>query len=252
MRKWTLWNMILREADGVASGGGEPAPAPVGADASILFPSDGPAPAAGDAKPADAPAGDWKEYEADPAKSAEDNAAAKAEHDKAKPATDDVSGKVPEDGKYALTMPDGVALDGELAEALGPEFKELGLTNAQAQKLVDKYIGIQQERASKQSEGFGKVVTGWADAAKKDPDMGGDKWGATVQASQRAVNALGTPALKEYLNASGGGNHPELIRFMAKAGALISEDIPASGGAEGKGKPAEPAYTLFPSDAPKG
>jgi hypothetical protein len=66
------------------------------------------------------------------------------------------------------------------------------------------------------------------------------------------VDRLGTPALKEYLNASGGGNHPELIRFMAKAGAMIAEDNPASGGAGGAGKPAEAAYTLFPSDAPKG
>lgn len=243
--------MILREAEGV--GTGAPAAAP---DAgSILFPNDAPA----DGKPADPPAGDapaagdWKEYIPDPAKSEADNAAAKAEHDKAKPADpNDPAGKVPEDGKYDLKMPDGVDLDGELAEALGPEFKELGLTNAQAQKLVDKYIGIQQARADKQSDGFAKVIEGWATDAKKDPEIGGDKWDASVQAAQRAVNRLGTPALKEYLNSSGGGNHPELIRFMAKAGAMIQEDNPASGGAGGAGKPAEAAYTLFPTDAPKG
>lgn len=258
--------MILREAEGVAGGG---APADPG---TVLFPNDKPAdPPAGDQKPADPaappadgkpadppagdqkPAGEWKEYVPDPAKSDAENAAAKAEHDKTKPADpNDPANKVPEDGKYALTMPEGVELDGELAEALGPEFKELGLTNAQAQKLVDKYIAIQQARADKQSEGFAQIVEGWAATAKKDPEIGGDKWDASVQAAQRAVNRLGTPALKEYLNASGGGNHPELIRFMAKAGAMIAEDNPASGGAGGAGKPADAAYTLFPSDAPKG
>lgn len=245
--------MVLREAEGVAAGGAPAAAAAPAPDAgSILFPNDKPA---GDAPPADAvapAAGDWEEYQDDPAKSAEENAAAKAEHDKGKPAADDPLGKVPEDGKYTLTMPDGVELDGELADALGPEFKELGLTHAQAQKLVDKYIGIQQGRAAKQTEGFAKTVEGWVDTAKKDAEIGGDKWDGTVQAATRAVNRLGTPALKEYLNASGGGNHPELIRFMAKAGAMISEDNPASGGAGGQGKPAEAAYTLFPSDAPKG
>ncbi len=247
-RNWMIspvWN-----AEGGAGGAADPAPAP---DAgSVLFPNDKPADPPAD--PAAAPAaGEWKEYQDDPAKSAEENAAAKAEHDKTKPApADDPAAKVPEDGKYDLKMPDGVELDTELAEALGPEFKELGLTHAQAQKLVDKYIGIQQARAGKQSDDFGKIVEGWADTAKKDPEIGGDKWDGSVLAARRAVDRLGTPALKEYLNASGGGNHPELIRFMAKAGAMIAEDNPASGGAGGAGKPAEAAYTLFPSDAPKG
>lgn len=259
MRKWTLWEMILRQADGVGGGTGEApaaaaAPAADASDASVLFPDDKPAdPPAGDAKPGDsAPAADWKEYQDDPAKSADENAAAKAEHDKTKPAADDDAGKVPADGKYALKMPDGVELDAELADALGPEFAELNLTNAQAQKLVDKYIGIQAARMAKQGETFALTTAGWVDQAKKDAEIGGDKWDASVQAAQRAVNRLGTPALKEYLNASGGGNHPELIRFMSKAGAMISEDNPATGGAEGKGKPADAAYTLFPTDAPKG
>ncbi len=253
MPKW-MKELLRNAPDGGAGGAGGDAPP---ADAkpgvgSILFPDDAPKPdGQGDQKPVDAPAGDWKEYQDDPAKTPEENAAAKAEHDKTKPAADDDASKVPEDGKYALKMPDGVELDTELADALGPEFKEIGLTNAQAQKLVDKYISIQQGRMEKQSETFATMVSGWADTAKKDPEIGGDKWDASVQAAQRAVNHLGTPALKDYLNASGGGNHPELIRFMAKAGALIAEDNPASGGAEGKGKPAEAAYTLFPTDAPK-
>lgn len=248
MRDWM--NMIVWNAPGEGGAGGDPAPA---SDAgSILFPNDKPAdPPAGDQKPADAPAAtDWKEYEPDPSKSDEENAAAKAEHDKTKPV--DPADKVPEDGKYSLKMPDGVELDGELAEALGPEFKELGLTNGQAQKLVDKYIAIQQQRAASQSEGFAKVVEGWANDAKKDPEIGGAKWDASVAAAQRAVNRLGTPALKEYLNASGGGNHPELIRFMAKAGAMIAEDNPASGGAGGAGKPVDPAHLIFANDVPKG
>ena len=190
------------------------------------------------------------EKPADAAKPEPEKAPDGAEADKA--AADDAGAKIPEDGKYDLKLPDGVELDGELASALGPEFKELGLTNAQAQKLVDKYIGIQQARVGKQAEAFAKTVAGWADDAKKDPDMGGAKWDATVSAATQAVNRLGTPALREYLNASGGGNHPELIRFMAKVGALVGEDVPATGGAGGKGTPAEAAHTLFPTDVPKG
>ncbi len=92
----------------------------------------------------------------------------------------------------------------------------------------------------------------WADDAKADKEIGGDKWTGTVSDAQRAINKLGTPALKEYLNASGGGNHPELIRILAKAGALLKEDNPPNDGGQGSGKPAETAHLLFPNDAPKG
>lgn len=254
-------------------GGGTPAPE------SVLFPSEG----NGD-KPADPPAGgnegdsEWKEYEPDPNKSDEENAAAKAEHDAKKPAdkddgdngdngdNDDNADKVPEDGKYDLKMPEGMEADTELAEALGPEFKELGLTNGQAQKLVDKYIEIQQRRAeehAKSPEGAWSMSAygyfkehgtpdTWADTAKADKEIGGDNWNTSVANARRAVEKIGTPELKKYLNSSGGGNHPELIRFMAKAGAMIREDNPANGGAEGAGKPVEAAHALFPTDAPKG
>ena len=260
LRKLNAFNarrMMNAEAEGgsAAAGAGDSA-------GSVLFPDDkaegDQAGQDGDQKAGEgdaaAAAGEWKEYENDPSKSDEENAAAKAEHDKNKPAgdADKKAGEVPADGKYDLKMPDGVELDAELAEALGPEFADLKLTNAQAQKLVDKYIEIQTARGGKQSEAWSQTVQGWADEAKADKEIGGAKWDATVSASQKAVKSLGTPALRDYLNASGGGNHPEMIRFMAKVGAMISEDKPATGGAEGQGKPADAASTLFPNDAPRG
>lgn len=266
-----LWSMIARAADDGGAGGAAPetpaadaAAATAAEPESVLFPNEGKKPddaPAGDAKPEAGKEGDatkddakpagWKEYENDPAKSEAENAAAKAEHDKTKPAAD-AADKVPTDGKYDLKMPDGVELDAELATALGPEFAELKLTNAQAQKLVDKYIEIQGARGAKQSETWAGTVSKWADDAKADKEIGGDKWDGTVKTSRRAVDTLGTPALKEYLEYTGGGNHPEMIRFMAKVGAMIKEDNPATGGAEGAGKPADAAHILFPNDAPKG
>lgn len=257
--------MILRNAEGGSgAAGGETGDGGTKPAETVLFPdenksADG---SAGDPPKDDADkgaAGDWKEYENDPAKSEAENAAAKAEHDKTKPAGKDDKDKktdpadtVPEDGKYTLTMPEGVEVDAELLDAVSPRFKELGLTTKQAQALTDDFIKVQQQRATKQAEGWGETIQKWADDAKSDKDIGGTKWDATVKDSRRAVSTLGTPALREYLNASGGGNHPELIRFMAKVGSMIKEDNPAAGGAEGAGKPVEPAHILFKNDAPKG
>ena len=210
-------------------------------------------------------AADWKEYAPDPAKSDADNAAAKAEHDKTKPAPD-AGDVVPADGKYDLKMPDGVELDADLAAALGPDFKDLGLTNAQAQKLVDKYIATQQARAEANAKSPVGVMAAvmneyfkeagapetWMGKAKADPDIGGANWPKTEANALRFMKHVNDPALNSYLNASFGGNHPALIKAFAKAGELIREDDPASGGAGGAGKPAEAAYTMFPTDAPKG
>ena len=257
--RWLGSTAILFNAEGGSGGGtgGEVQPTPE----SILFPAEK-SPAGdntGDDKTNEAQAGaDWKEYEADASKSAEENARLKAEHDAKKPQEGD--GKkstdpldtVPEDGKYTLTMPEGVELDKELLDAVGADFKELGLTTRQAQQLADKFSALQAARGKTAAEGWANRVQGWADDAKKDPEIGGGKWDATVRSAHTFLNKLGTPELKDYLNASGGGNHPELIRVFAKAGSLIQEDNPPTDGAGGDGKKADPAYILFPNDAPKG
>lgn len=252
-----LWSRIARSPESEGStpppAADTPPPAAPSAD-SVLYPDDKPAgdpPAPEGDKPADdaAPA-DWKEFAPDPAKTDDENAAAKAEHDKTKPAeksdAEKLAAIVPEDGKYALTMPEGVEVDQELLDALGPQFKAKNMTNGEAQALAEKFIEIQTARAAKQNEEWAGTINGWADQAKKDPDIGGAKWDATVAQSRRAIDTLGTPALKEYLNASGGGNHPELIRFMAGVGAMIKEDNPASGNAPGKTM--DRAKILYPDD----
>ncbi|WP_245425851.1 hypothetical protein [Rhizobium sp. J15] len=226
---------IAWSAEGAGSGGAEPE--------NILFPDDAPQGEEGIHEPA-------HDRQANPVKS--DEAAALGKVEEGGETAPDEADTVPEDGKYTLTMPDGIAVDEELLAALGPDFRELGLTNSEAQKLADRFIAIQAARAETRGKVWGETVSKWADDAKADAEIGGRKWDGTVRDSRRFVNTMGTPALREYLEASGGGNHPELIRIFAKAGALIKEDDPATGGAGGAGRPVDPAHVLFPNDAPKG
>ncbi|MGZ2484000.1 hypothetical protein ACVITL_002523 [Rhizobium pisi] len=120
---------IAWSAEGAGSGGGEPE--------NILFPADVPQ------QRTDGGEG----YQADPGKADGENALAKAERDGEGEAARGEADRVPEDGKYTLTMPDGIAVDEELLGALGPDFRELGLTNGEAQKLADRFIAIQAGRA---------------------------------------------------------------------------------------------------------
>lgn len=204
---------------------------------------------AGDDKPKaeDSADGDWKPYENDPALSDEENAAKKLENDLKHPIN-----QVPEDGKYSLTMPDGIELDTELMDALGPTMAELKLSNGHAQQLVDKYIEAQTAREAKRAEEWTQTINGWADQAKADPEIGGNKFDTTLANAKSALTRFGTPDLNSYLETSGAGNHPEVIRLMAKVGAMIGEDNPAITDNPGKGAEVDPAHAMYPDDKPKG
>lgn len=197
----------------------------------------------------DAPAGDGTTPPADTTPAAEGEGAPAAEGEGEAPGPLDT---VPEDGVYALTMPEGVEVDQELLGALAPQFKELGLTTSQAQALADKFIAAQQSKMEGAQAQFAETVSKWVDDAKKDPEIGGAKWDSTVKNASGVVSRFGSPELKEFLNSSGAGNHPELIRFMAKVGAMIGEDNPAISENPGRAQARDTASILYPDDKPKG
>lgn len=237
---WMKNNLIVFAPDGAGSGmSGDPAPAdpavsPAADAGSVLYPDD--PPKTDGEKPADPPAGEG-EAKADGEGEAKADAAADT---------------VPEDGKYDLKMPEGVEVDQAMLDQFAPTFKELGLTTKQAQALADKFIEAQNTRGEAQAQSWAKTIGDWVDRAKADPEIGGAKWDATVKDASGIVKRFGNDALREYLNASGAGNHPEMIRFMAKVGAMIGEDRPAISENPGKKIAQDTAAILYPDDQPKG
>jgi hypothetical protein len=165
--------------------------------------------------------------------------------------TPDPADEIPEDGRYDFNLPEGMAIDQKLAEAMSPVLKDIGLTRGQAQALAGALAAHRQAEAANGSREWADIQTGWVNSAKKDSEIGGARWDASVSTAQGALARFGTPGLRAFLTESGGGNHPEVIRFMARVGNAIAEDRPESGGAGG-GRPREAAHLLFPSDKPKG
>jgi len=214
---------LMRAPDG-HDGGGTPAPSPT------------PTPSATDTLAADATAlgGDGGDVaaaesggttalggEADaPVKTAEELA---ADAEKAKAAA------VPE--KYELTAPEGMTLAAADIDAATPIFKELGLSNEQANKLIPLAAQMAQRIQDKANqEILASVATdrkAWLDTARADPEIGGANWDTTMQVSASALDQLGFPKgspFRVLLNESGLGNHPEMIRAFAKVGKAIGED----------------------------
>lgn len=144
-----------------------------------------------------------------------------------------------------FAMPEGVNMDPMAISSFSEVAKELNLSQGAAQKMIDK---MAPAMASRQAELLTQARTEWASAASADKEYGGDKLSANLAVAKKAMDQFGTPELRELLNQSGLGNHPEVIRVFYRAGKAISEDHFVMGqGAPGASN--DPAKRLFPNQA---
>lgn len=147
---------------------------------------------------------------------------------------------VPE--KYDLTAPEGMEFDTEAFAAAEPVFREIGLTNEAAQKLMPvagefaKRVGAAAitKHALDQAAQFNATKAEWAKEAQADAELGGANWNDTVDVfAAKALDSLGFPKgapLREYLTETGLGNHPEMIRLLRRVGERVSEAGFVTGG----------------------
>lgn len=119
-------------------------------------------------------------------------------------------------------MPDGETLDQSMVDAALPIFKELKLTQEQAQQLVD----LQAANVKAANEAFAADKTSRLDAIKNGKEFGGDKFEASAEAVGRALNTVLTQdeqvALKAYTDRF--GPCPEIFTMMARVATRMKED----------------------------
>lgn len=136
---------------------------------------------------------------------------------------------VPE--KYEFTAPEGTKLTETIIGEFSTVVKEMGLSQEAAQNLFSKLAPVYaKEYAAQQAEQFTSYKTELETLSKADKEFGGDKLNENLAVAKKALDTLGTPALRELLDVSGLGNHPELIRYFFRTGKAISEDKFVPGG----------------------
>jgi hypothetical protein len=123
--------------------------------------------------------------------------------------------------KYEFKAADGVKYDDQVIGAFSEVAKDLNLPQEAAQKVLDKMAPV---IAARQSEQLQAARNEWAESAKADKEYGGEKLPENLSHAKRALEQFGTPELRTLLNESGLGNHPEVIRFMYRAGKSMSQD----------------------------
>jgi hypothetical protein len=171
---------------------------------------DSPAPADGDEPTDDKPAGDGEPQGDD------------------EPEGDEPDGEDEPDGppeQYELTVPDGYELPEQELEGFTEVARELGLSNAQAQRLVDFEVARQKadlERWQQESASAEKEL-------REHPEFGGKRFKENLQLARTGYRIFAdlvgeeAPAIKAALEASGVGDNPVVIRAFAKLGEAFAE-----------------------------
>lgn len=147
--------------------------------------------------------------------------------------------------KYEFKAIEGAEVTADTLAEFSEVAKELNLSQDAAQKILDKMAPAMARRQAEAIEG---VKTQWAESARTDKEFGGDKLGENLAVAKKALDSFGSPELRTLLNESGLGNHPEVIRFMVRAGKAISEDGLVQG-TRSTAAAADPAKRLFPNHA---
>lgn len=130
-------------------------------------------------------------------------------------------GRPDEPDKYDLTeiVPDN------FNKGLVDEFKkkafDIGLSNEKTRELADWYKGVEL----KQVEAINNQRKAMADhhllELKRDFGVNFEK---EVNYARKAIDAYTDKSFKQYMDESGLGNHPALVKAFAKIGRELSED----------------------------
>lgn len=162
---------------------------------------------------------------------------------------------VPE--KYEFAAPEGVTLDPATIEAATPIFKELGLDQAAAQKLVDFQSKLMADATKTNLDAAEKMRTEWRAQVTADKDIGGKlpEVKATVATAIDSLGAEAAKSFREALDLTGAGDHPAIIKGLFKWAQDRNEGTHVSGGApskHGQVKPGtpdrpSPAQAMYPS-----
>ena len=132
--------------------------------------------------------------------------------------------------KYeAFKVPEGVVLDAPTMQTFEATAKELGLPQDKAQALIDKVAPAMKAQGE---AAFESMKATMLTAAKADAEIGGDKFDENVAVAKLAIDAYFTPSFAKFLNDSGLGNHPEMIRGLRKAGLSLKQDGHVQGGSQ--------------------
>lgn len=155
---------------------------------------------------------------------------------------------------YTFTAPEGTEYDSGILEAFSAAAKQANLTQDAAQKLIET---MAPALAARQNDQVKAIQEEWRNASNSDKEFGGANVKENLGIARKALDTFDPPKvgtdgkpettpLRVLLETTGLGNHPEVLRFLYRAGKAISEDK-FVGGKTGNAQAATDAQSLYPN-----
>jgi hypothetical protein len=131
-----------------------------------------------------------------------------------------------------FNVPEGYTLDEEVGKEASGIFKEMNLSQTQAQKLVDFYVGKTNEAVNAPYEAWRETQKEWVKQVKADPVIG-PRLNEVTNTISRAIDGLGDAKLarefREAMDYTGAGNNPAFIRAFYKLAQKVTEGSHVAG-----------------------
>lgn len=157
-----------------------------------------------------------------------------------------------------FTMPEGRSLNKETLGEATTLFRELGLSQESAQKLIDFATKNQISTEDAGKAAYTAMREGWRTEVLKDTTLstGTDLKPEVKQSIGRAIDNLGPelgPQFRQILDTSGIGDNPIMVKAMYELSKFVTEGRPVVGGGPAKtgqqapdAKPPSIASAMFP------
>ena len=158
-----------------------------------------------------------------------------------------LSGKEPDSGYADFNFPEETKVDKGLLKSAVWQFKKLGLTQEQAQGMVDMSTEVISAIAGAQQRDWDKMTAAWAHEVRNDPELGGYNYHQTIAQAERVLKRFDrSGTLTDFLITTKAGNHPALIRFLVNIDSIVAEDGFERGGRSQPKKEFSDADIFYP------
>ena len=147
-----------------------------------------------------------------------------------------VEAKADAPDKYELKLPENSVLDTSAVERISAYAKQKGLTNDQAQMLLERESDAVSKFRQDQVENLKTQSETWKSELVKDKEFGGEAFNKNAELAKRVVEKYASKEFVETLESTGLGNHPELVRVFFRIAKAFGEDSFVVPGAQGASK----------------
>lgn len=148
-----------------------------------------------------------------------------AEGKAAEPAKAAESNDKKEPEKYSLKAPDGSSMDAKALETFGAQMQQLGVTQDQAQKLLE---ARHAEQKAAEADGWKAIRAQdqkWLSELQQDKEYGLANFGKNAERTKRAFDFIDPDgSMRREMADIGVSNWPKLMKGLAKFGARMEED----------------------------